>query len=141
MNHIDTSTEAVERLLENVTLGPWVASYCSNTAPDGDEYIDRIEVETPTGRYVHEFALGYSDEIDGVTEATARFIAAARELVPALLAERDDLRAKLDAAVGALEEIAAFEVFSMGIGIDPRPTNEAKIARTTLAKIKGADHE
>ena len=59
----------------------------------------------------------------------------------ALLAERDDLRAKLDEAVGALEEIAAFEVFSMGIGIDPRPTNEAKIARATLAKIKGADHE
>lgn len=54
-----------------------------------------------------------------------------------LVKERDDLRAKLVAAVETLEEIAATEVFSMGVGIDPRPTNEAKIARAALAQIKG----
>lgn len=131
MTAIDTSTEAVERLLEDVTPGPWVASYRSETDPDGDEYIDRVEVETPTDRYVHEFALGYSDEIDGVTEANARFIAAARDLVPALLKERDEARALVAAAVSRAEYHA------------DRNTTAADVFRdiSAIAKIKGADHE
>ena len=60
---VDTSTEAVENLLDGVTQVDW--------------FSDSYRVED--------------------------FIPAARDLVPALLAERDALRAKLDAAVDALD--------------------------------------
>jgi hypothetical protein len=39
--------------------------------------------------------------------------------------------------VEGLEAIAKTEVFSMGIGIDARPTHEANMARAALALIKG----
>ena len=48
-----------------------------------------------------------------------------------LLAERDDLRAKLDAAVAGLETIIACSTCG--------PSRAT--ARATIAKIKGADHE
>ena len=70
--------------------------------------------------------------------AAASFIAAARDLVPALLAEKDDLRAKLDAAVREIE--TQVRLIRNGCGTSKSRLNICcdRIA-TTLAKIKGAD--
>lgn len=98
MTAIDTSTETVARLLEDVTPGPWRIKDCNTL---GDRCTN----------YYHEI---WNDETDILvtTEVTRahndggaknmRFIAAARDLVPALLNERDDLRAKLAVAAEAL---------------------------------------
>ena len=93
MTTIDTSTEAVERLLENVTPGPWT--------------------EHDAGKHPHVFVCGpdelyYNGEVKdkplvayvtgvGAIENRA-FITAARDLVPALLKERDEARAQLAAS-------------------------------------------
>lgn len=87
MTQIDTSTEAVEALLKDVTPGPW-------------EYNARKQV----GPISQEDDQSYGMICDAVCEldytyhwrSDARFIAAARELVPALLAERDALRAEVE---------------------------------------------
>ena len=90
MTSIDTSTEAVERLLDGVTPGPWT--------------------EHDAGKHPHVFVCGpdelyYNGEVKdkplvayvtgvGAIENRA-FIAAARDLVPALLKERDEARARV----------------------------------------------
>ena len=94
---IDTSREAVERLLDGVTEGPWAweenhpLNACASVTAETDAgwtigiatlYGDSDDVPTPTE----------PDEPWGdhpIRRADARFIAAARDLVPALLAERD----------------------------------------------------
>ena len=88
---IDTSTEAVERLLDGVTPGPWRIKDC----------------DTLGDRCTHYFQEIWNDETDILvtTEVTRahndggaknmRFIRAARDLVPALLKERDEARAQL----------------------------------------------
>ena len=85
----DTSREAVEALMEGVTEGPWEASRCPSNAREIVEHPD-------LGRIAN---LSYPDA--GDDEANARFIAASRQLVPALLdraekaeAERDTLKAQ-----------------------------------------------
>jgi hypothetical protein len=78
MTPIDTSTEAVERLLDGVTPGPWkidAANCIYAGSPDAGTRYD-------VARCVF---------FDG----DASFTVAARDLVPALLKERDDLRAKM----------------------------------------------
>lgn len=77
MNHIDTSTEAVERLMDGVTPGPWAGDPRFSTIVAGEKCI--AEVFT--------------------SDADASFITAARDLVPALLAERDALKAERDEAI------------------------------------------
>lgn len=111
----DTTTQAVTALLENVTPGPWRASetwrppignFPHGTNANGNvfwgysisgsnENGGRI---LPTLAAVHNFP----DKIHG----NARFIAAARDLVPALLAERD--AAQTRARESALEALAAY---------------------------------
>lgn len=97
MTAIDTSTEAVERLLDGVTPGPWT--------------------EHDAGKHPHVFVCGpdelyYNGEVKdkplvayvtgvGAIENRA-FIAAARDLVPALLKERDEARARARALEDAL---------------------------------------
>ena len=103
MVNIDTSTEAVERLLEDVTPGPWewAAIYCG----DVHHLVHWVEGETfPSGdrRYIQIHSDGsaggeYNPDID-VDGPNGRFIATARELVPALLAERDRLMKERDEA-------------------------------------------
>ena len=68
MSEIDTSTAAVERLMDGVTPGPW-------------EYDEESGKIFGVASFVYE-------------HADARFIASARQLVPALAAERDALRAE-----------------------------------------------
>jgi hypothetical protein len=78
----DTSTEAIQRLLDGVTPGPWAWQTDTEIALDSRGY-----VIASTELCVH-------DEPEIL--ANTRFIAASRDLVPALLAERDALRADRD---------------------------------------------
>lgn len=96
MGDIDTSREAVERLLDGVTEGPWLyrpghyddwgvvkaqdCQICQARHPD------RLE-----SKVLSEYRANGLDP----WEANARFIAAARELVPALLARAEAAEAKL----------------------------------------------
>ena len=75
---IDTSTAAVTRLLENVTPGPWHV--------DGPLWNQIIWSSSDNRVCFMAHTSGLDDARD---LATAAFIAAARDLVPALLAERD----------------------------------------------------
>ena len=80
----DTSTAAVTRLLENVTPGPWHV--------DGPLWNQIIWSSSDNRVCFMAHTSGLDDARD---LATAAFIAAARDLVPALLAERDALQAEV----------------------------------------------
>lgn len=100
---IDTSTEAVERLLDGVTPGPWAA--------DGEDQGAAWGMAWSVCR-ADNLLNCVADGVD--TEANVRFIAAARDLVPALQKERDEARAALatpcpDAVQEAAIDIAAIE--------------------------------
>lgn len=92
MTQIDTSTEAVNALLEGVTPGPWDAAMergchgiIAQYLPQGGaNFVALVGNDTAT------------PEKEPSRFANARFIAAARDLVPALLAERDALRAEVE---------------------------------------------
>ena len=97
---VDTSPEAIAALLDGVTEGPWAADvsdpsdvvvWAETPAKSTDEFVANI------GRRVQRVSIAF--DIDA---ANARFIAAARELVPALAAEN----AALKAEVARLEKIA-----------------------------------
>jgi hypothetical protein len=109
MADIDTSAEAVARMLDGVTPGPWV-EFISD---DGGQWtgwplsiectsiVDKTIVR-PGGQWPYEWDAKTScDEAC----ANARFIAWARDAVPALAAERDRLAAQLT------ESRAAWEAF------------------------------
>jgi hypothetical protein len=99
---IDTSREAVERLLDGVTPGPWG---CSTGK--------LVRIVKVVGRSpivlagVHRFGRNGGKATDGDCEANARFIAASRELVPALLARAEAAEAERDRAMQACEQIAS----------------------------------
>ena len=80
----DTSTEAVTALLEGVTPGPW--------RTDGPPWNQTVWSSEDNRVCFMAHTNGLDDERD---ISTARFIAAARELVPALSAERDRLAAQV----------------------------------------------
>ena len=86
MINIDTSTEAVERLLDDVTPGPWAVD-------SGSAYCD---VVTEHGVPDEDFVI-----CEYLSKEDARFVVAARDLVPALLKERDEARAQLAASISA----------------------------------------
>ena len=82
MTQIDTSKEAVAALLDGVTEGPW---HYGND-PEGSH---KFSVHT-----ADYFFVALADNC-AAEEANARFIAAARSLVPSLAAERDALAARV----------------------------------------------
>ena len=132
MTAIDTSTEAVERLLDGVTPGDW-SSYSDDDDPDcpaGFQYFLHSSKYGCVG-YWTGHKDNHKDERWYLTEADARFIAAARTLVPALLKERDEARALVSAAISRAEYHA------------DRNTTAADVFRdiSDLAKIKGHGHE
>lgn len=86
---IDTSREAVERLLTNVTPGPWVA---------GDhQWPDQVGCCPLVGRPFSAHK-DMRNVAAANTKADIHFIAASRDLVPALLAERDEADRRAGAA-------------------------------------------
>ena len=90
---IDTSTEAVDALLKDVTPGPWDNQGHHRVDTEFGVFGDASRSVCSTG--------GFQDGNEGThheNKSNARFIAASRQLVPALLAERDQLRDELDAA-------------------------------------------
>lgn len=105
MTHtIDTSPEAIAALLDGVTPGPW--NVCNYDAGDCTWYdhngpCPSVQAsEDLDCAIVHwdGFKQKYWSACNGDNrqiQANARFIAAARELVPALAAERDEARALL----------------------------------------------
>jgi hypothetical protein len=83
MTKIDTSTEAVEALLKDVTQGPWEGRMCLGIPADVCDFgVISLKTGIETTR-----TWGLDD---------AYFIAASRELVPALLVERDALQAEVE---------------------------------------------
>lgn len=119
---VDTSTEAVTKLLDGVTPGPWGAE-SGHVQQNGQLYWQVTDKN-------HAIMQNQFCWCQGDHAANARFIAAARDLVPALLAERDDLRTKLDAAVEALEKLAR-----LGNGNMYGNSDGNMIARATLRAI------
>lgn len=91
------STAAVERLLDGVTAGPWR----SRKRGDADDYVYGFEYFLLSPSYgVVGYWTGHKDnhkeERWCLTEADSAFIAASRDLVPALLADRDRLAAEVE---------------------------------------------
>lgn len=115
---IDTSTEAVKALMDGVTDGPWVAE-SGHVQQNGQLYWQVTDG-------AHAIVQNQFCWCQGDHAANARFIAAARDLVPALLSERNDLRDKLAACESGLRDIAA----ECG----------CSIARATIAKIEETNH-
>lgn len=88
---VDTSTEAVTKLLDGVTPGPWRVSksYRGIVSDSPSGYDDAESVHAYGGHMVCE----------SVMDHNRPFIAAARDLVQALLAERDALKKERDEAI------------------------------------------
>jgi len=92
----DMTPEAVAKMLEGVTPGPWRL--------DGDFGVDSDAMHG----YVANTGFGPDTE-DSVAEASAnaRFIAWAREAVPAIAAERDEWKARAEAAEAEVARLRA----------------------------------
>jgi hypothetical protein len=95
---VDISPETVAQMLEGVTAGPWTVEIDKRTWGWVDVKGPSINVGGPT----HATDLGPADEI--ARKADARFIAWARESVPALAARVAELEAEraVDAAKSCL---------------------------------------
>ena len=95
MTEIDTSPDRIAAIMDGVTDAPW------RFEPDEGACLPRVESVEKLVCTVGN-AESWLDALDEWT-ANARFIAAARDLVPALAAERDALRAEVDRLRDALE--------------------------------------
>lgn len=91
----DTSREAVDALLQGVTAGPWWL--------DGPVWNQVVWSSADNRVCFMAHSNGANDASD---IATARFIAAARELVPALRAALDEAEARAERLEAALREAA-----------------------------------
>ncbi len=126
---------AARKALEGVTQGPWFAS-SGHVQSNGQLY---WQVEDAN----HAIMQNQFCWTDGDHAANARFIAAARDLIPALLKERDDLRA----SVRALEEItdphfiwgAMDNVHDMDVTLDDYAKAVSRAQRAALAASQSPD--
>ena len=109
---IDTSREAVERLLDGVTPGPWAweenhpTNACASVTAKSDAW-RTIDIATLYGTSDCVPAPTMPDEPWGdhpIRRANANFIAAARELVPALLARAEAAEAREQALLTSYDE-------------------------------------
>lgn len=89
---IDTSKEAIEALLAGVTPGPWRIKDCESAGYRCANYHQEIWNEDTDILVTTEATRAHNDG----GAKNMRFIRAARDLVPALLAERDDARAEVE---------------------------------------------
>ena len=134
----DTTREAVERLLDEVTEGPWRALSNNEVWRDGFgdlglSVFDRVAMAEAT----FTTRMGRR-HCTGEAAANARFIAAARELVPALLARAEAAEAaltaerdRLRAALAEADRRIAWEAH--GFGND--------FAERVEAALKGESHD
>jgi hypothetical protein len=122
-NPIDTSAEAVAKMLGGVTPGPWWVVEDRSTW-------GWVEVDGPSIKIASPTAATDLTDMDAQTRrAEARFIAYAREAVPALAAERDALAAR----VAELESDR--DLLSL------RYSQEGQIADTERARAEAAEAE
>lgn len=112
MTKIDTSSVAIEALLKDVTPGPWYVE---------KRYSFVIHKETPQVMWDVPNATARSliadtgnNVLSGRSDAS--FIAAARELVPALLAERDALEEEVERLKAQVVTVKQLE---WGVGDEP----------------------
>jgi hypothetical protein len=140
----DTSPEAIAALLDGILEGPWmvkmrrddegVTGYCVMQH-------DRTAICVDRRGYWVDGHIPPADE-DGYNQPdehmdcakwrieTARFIAAARDLVPALAAERDALRERAERAEAQLATARADALRELGFAT-PAPRSEA-VARAAM---------
>lgn len=100
MSETDISTAAVERLLDGVTAGPWGIRQGRGIISDDWEMVGENNAVVFDCTCVD-----YDGGGDPPSDADACFIAASRDLVPALLADRDRLAAEVARLLAALVEI------------------------------------
>lgn len=89
---VDTSTEAVTKLLDGVTPGPWRIKDCESAGYRCANYHQEIWNEDTDILVTTEVTRAHNDG----GAKNMRFIRAARDLVPALLAERDALKSEVE---------------------------------------------
>jgi len=117
----DITPEAVAKMLDGVTDGPWVYDpLCPFNAysDDATGYI----VATVDG-------FRYAPRPEAEKIANARFFAWARESVPALAAERDTLRVQLDSTLKDRARIIAERDRTFALMLARAETAEAENAR------------
>lgn len=143
MSETDISTAAVERLLDGVTAGPWTRH---GTTSDGAKFVGKMHRIQADGAWM-AFIATWESSSDEAAEAEANtdFIAASRNLVPALLADRDRLAAdvaRLTEALrsehgisDALAEAASLALNSHGCTRLSYPPQDPWIFRNVSARL------
>jgi hypothetical protein len=135
----DLTPEAVAKMLEGVTPGPWTSDVCRNvwgSAPGSHGKIANLS-DRPQ-------AEGYDEIPEASVAANARFIAWAREAVPALaakLAEVERDRDELRAAKWAEKHTDTMnDMVQMGMARDEAMTRaDLSAAREAAARREGWD--
>ena len=122
MTKPDTSPEAIAALMDGVTEGPWDLRTLENfgwnvVSYKGGNKFDIVRVAKSSD------------------EANARFIAAARDLVPALAAENEKLRA----VIKFLQDLDAISVAAVLELTDERDALTAEVARLKEALTPSGD--
>ena len=126
----DTTTQAVTALLDGVTPGPWAYNTHREVGPmhTGDDQAWGMICDPVCEVNFSATHMG-----------NARFIAAARDLVPALLAERDALAAQLAAAEARAREASLDALAAYGQAADAHAAQLAAEQRlATCEKYRDA---
>lgn len=124
----DTSTEAVMALLDGVTPGPWEQSHRQRY--DGMHSTEVYPANDPdnTIATVHWHSVKTDTGYTTDRAENARLIAAARDLVPTLLAEREALAAdvaRLTAERDAARDLALDEAAALCVAYNRKHNNMA----------------
>lgn len=128
----NTSKEAVERLMDGVTPGPW-------SAHRDEMHFDTLsDVHGGATRDCSGISRQIMVSVGGFSElkeqeANTRFIAAAREMVPALAAERDAHATRADAAEAEVARLTA-ELTALRAGQDALVAATVEAAADTFAR-------
>ena len=102
--------EAVAKMLEGVTDGPWATADITDWVMAGQMHVAQVRGWGWLTGYGSNGPRLSGEEAIAVQKANARFISYAREAVPALSAERNALAAKLadvDGQIGGLLWVAS----------------------------------